>query len=299
MKGEHVGVGLHLTEKEGKFFVAEVVPQSPADEVMPLILKDEQVLTVHHKPLRHMSLEAVLELLHGPLGSTVEIELYSDLGSRTVQLRRRALFLPSVAYHMTHDVLGYIHIAAFQDTTLQEVDAALANLVKNNMKALVLDLRGNSGGLFEIAVEVARRFLANGVIVTLQNKDPKLSSIFQARNPLALAIPMVVLVDTDTASSAEVLAGALKDNQRGKLVGQTTFGKGCTQSLVRLTPHTGIPLGGLRITVARFFSPEGQPYTGRGVHPHMHLPAGMNGDDLQLDEAVMEAQRLVMMANPS
>jgi len=114
-------------------------------------------------------------------------------------------------------------------------------------------------------------------------------------------VPLVVLIDGETASAAEVLAGALKDNNRGRLVGQTTFGKGCTQTLFKLPQGPGgLPTGGLKITVTRFFSPTGQPYTGRGVTPHLMVdwfPAVM--PDLQLEEAKLEAQRLLDMAKSS
>jgi carboxyl-terminal processing protease len=177
------------------------------------------------------------------------------------------------------------------------------------MKALVLDLRDNPGGLFEVAVEVAKRFLSSGVIVSTQHQDPKLNMVYHARNPAALTLPLVVLVDGDTASAAEVLAGALKENKRARLVGQTTYGKGCSQGLLPLPPvgqlklprePGGRPTGGLRITVARFFSPTGYPYSGRGVVPHLlverHLMSeSMADDDQQLAEARGEALRLLEM----
>lgn len=284
LKGDDVGVGLTLARVDGKVVIIDVAAFSPAAEVM--LNRDDRVVKIDKKPIAQLSLEETQDLLLGPQGSSVELEIDSpSLMPRTVTLKRRALFVPSVLRQMVAPNVGYLRIAAFQDSTLQEVDEALDYLAKNEMKALVLDLRGNGGGLFEVAVEVARRFLASGIIVSLQNPDPRLSQIFQSRNPGAFSAPMVVLVDGETASSAEILAGAIKDNQRGKLVGTATFGKGCTQSLIRLQQ------GGLRITVARFYSPEGLPFTGRGVHPHIFLPATMNDVDHQLDEALVEVQR--------
>ena len=208
------------------------------------------------------------------------------------------MFTPSVTYRMQSDRLGYLHIACFQESTVQEVDDALASLGKDGMKSLILDLRGNGGGLFESAIDVARRFLATGVIATTQNSDPHFSTVYQARNPNALTVGLVVLIDADTASAAEVLAGALKDNKRGRLVGQTTFGKGCTQCVLRLpTTATGASAGGIRLTVARFFSPDGVPYSGRGVVPNIvvdpHFMNSMSDMDPQMDAALMEAQRLL------
>src|SRR5262249_37618815 len=164
--------------------------------------------------------------------------------------------------------IGYLRILSFQDSTLQELDDALAELGKAGVKGLVLDLRGNPGGLIDVAIESARRFLATGIIATGENQDPKFSTVYHARGPAAWNLPMTVLVDGDTASAAEVLAGALKENERAQIIGQNTFGKGCTQSLVKLPAANGVPTGGLRVTVARFFSPKGHAYGGRGVAPH-------------------------------
>jgi hypothetical protein len=205
--------------------------------------------------------------------------------------------LPSVAYYMKTGGVGYLQISGFQETTAQEVDTALAVLTQAGMKALVLDLRGNSGGLFETAVDVARRFLTSGVIASLRHQDPRLDMVYHARNATALTLPVVVLVDGDTASAAEVLAGALKENQRARVLGQATYGKGCTQSVLKLPATGGVPTGGLRLTVARFYSPKGEPYTNRGVLPDLVVErflsseAMLGGFDQQLHSAVVELER--------
>ena len=135
--------------------------------------------------------------------------------------------------------IGYIHINGFTESTTQELESALMLLSPKEpnavaMKALILDLRANSGGVFESAIETARRFLPSGVITSMVHEDPKLNFVYHAKNPGALSVPMVVIVDGDTASAAEVLAGALKENNRAVLVGQKTFGKGCTQTVLKL-----------------------------------------------------------------
>lgn len=299
LRGEFAGIGLTLRQQDGKILVHEIAPFSPVAKVMPPVATDDHVLAIDKKPTAQLPLETAQDLLEGPIGSLVEIELYSpSIGVRTLKLPRRALFMPSVVFQSKTDQVGYLHIACFQDTTPSEVEEALAAFTKAEVKALILDLRGNTGGLFESAIEVARKFLANGIIATTQNSDPKFDMVYQARNPGAYVAPLVVLIDGDTASAAEVLAGALRDNKRARLVGQTTFGKGCTQCVLKLpSAPGGIPTGGLRLTVARFFSPEGQPYTGRGVTPHIYVERfgmTMPGMDLQLEEALLEANRLLM-----
>ncbi len=210
----------------------------------------------------------------------------------------RGEFVPSVGYQMKTSRLGYIYLSCFQESTVQEMEDALAALSKDGMKALILDLRGNSGGLFEVAIDVARQFLSSGMITSTQNSDTKFNVVYHARNPSAFALPLVVLIDGNTASAAEVLAGALKDNKRARLIGQTTFGKGCTQCILKLpVAPGGIPTGGMRLTVAQFFSPDGLPYTGRGVIPHLPvdglLMGSMNGLDQQMESALQEALRLL------
>jgi carboxyl-terminal processing protease len=159
-------------------------------------------------------------------------------------------------------------------------------------------LRENNGGVFESAIETARRFLSTGIIASTQHQDSKFNFVYNAKNPNAIALPIVVLVDGDTASAAEVLAGALKDNNRATLIGQTTFGKGCTQCVLKL-PNAlgGVPTGGLKLTVARFFSPKGVSYSGRGIVPHILMEDRMASPntDVYLERAIAELTRVLAM----
>jgi len=300
MRGELAGVGLTLRLYDNKLFVHELIALSPAAEIDdPPLSRDDQILSIDKKSVAQMSPEAAQELLDGPNDSTVDLEVFSPgMLPRIITLRRRAIFMPSIAHQMQNDRIGYLRIACFQDSTAQELEDALTSLSRDGMKALILDIRANGGGLFEVAIEVSRRFLSTGVITSTQNSDPKYSTVYQARNPNALTLPLVVMIDGDTASAAEVLAGALKDNKRGRLVGQTTFGKGCVQCVLKLPSAPGnIATGGMRLTVARFFSPEGIPYSGRGVTPHIPVEpfflGSMNSAEPQMDAAMLEAQRLL------
>jgi carboxyl-terminal processing protease len=171
---------------------------------------------------------------------------------------------------------------------------AILRLQAAGMRALVLDLRGNSGGLFKSSVQVAEMFLPDGLIVHTQSRLKEFNESHKSHNPDALTMPLVLIIDGETASSAEVLAGALKENYRARLVGQPTFGKGTIQWVVPLQ----VVSAGVRITVARFLSPSGQPYTGRGVTPDVIVE--VSGDAEQNDEAVRaeahrQALQLLMM----
>ena len=165
------------------------------------------------------------------------------------------------------------------------------------MRGLVLDLRGNPGGLFKSAVEVAELFLHAGVIAVTHSHFPDYNQPYRARSMHPLELPVVVLIDADTASAAEVVAGALKELRRATLIGQTTFGKGTIQCLVALNkvPLDKMPAG-IRITVARFCSPSDQPVNGRGVTPD--VVSGLEGKAL-LEQAEAHLLGLIFPMAPN
>jgi carboxyl-terminal processing protease len=184
------------------------------------------------------------------------------------------VIVPSVEHFLLQDTesglyFGHLRINHFQESTVQEVKEALAVLQTNGIKGLVLDLRGNPGGLFDSGVQVARLFLTGGVIAYTHSQLKEYNQPQKADGMGAFLLPVVVLVDGDTASAAELLAGALKENGRAKVIGQTTYGKGTIQHVFTLdkAPLDKNP-GGIRLTVARFDSPTKVSYTGRGVVPH-------------------------------
>jgi carboxyl-terminal processing protease len=214
---------------------------------------------------------------------------------------RQAYRVASVAgVQLLEDGVGYLQLAGFQQTTLQEVDDAILRLKAEGMKVLIVDLRGNAGGLFQVSVQVIERFLAEGVIVSARSQVRVHQKTYLAQGGAsAWDFPLIVLVDGDTASAAEVVAGALKENHRATLVGQTTFGKGTLQTVWELKAAPA----GLRVTLAKFISPAGNPYSGRGVTPDLLVerPATDAGTDFweepQMRTARQEARRIKEMLN--
>jgi carboxyl-terminal processing protease len=309
-KGTYVGVGLKVRREDGKLVVSEVVLGSPAAEATveaggmraPALQASSHIVTIGKRDTVELTVEEAAALLEGEPGTSVELIVSPPAGEPfLVTLKRRPMYVPSINFARLEvkDGVGYLPISCFQETTLQELDDALVALNKAGMRALVLDLRGNGGGVFEAAVEVAQRFLSSGVIVSRQLADGRMKT-YPARNLDAWTMPLVVLVDANTASAAEIVAGALKDNRRARVVGQTTFGKGSGQVPIRLlVGPEGTLAGGVRLTVARFFSPLGQPYAGRGVQPHILAnPAedadGVNrGSDHPLEIARLEAHKIL------
>jgi carboxyl-terminal processing protease len=289
LRGRLVAIGVELDALDGQLEIRRVYPHSPAEEAG--LMPRDRLLRIDGHATRELTVEKAAELLRGRSGTTVKLEILplqrmDTEAAVVVEVKRAPVIVPSVEYEMQKDLevdlgggmrmsfpLGKITINYFQESTLQEVKEAMAALQTAGMKVLIVDLRGNPGGLFKAAVEVAELFLPDGLIVVSQTqiplKDRKLSGAIRAETLNAFLMPMVVLIDADTASAAEVLAGALKDNGRAKLVGQTTFGKGTIQCVLPLDkPHFERMPTGIRITVAKLLSPHWQPYSGKGVQPN-------------------------------
>lgn len=183
--------------------------------------------------------------------------------------------------------IAYVRIANFHRNTVQELDDAITELIDQGMRAAIIDLRGNPGGLLISAVETARRFLPTGIIVTTQGQIPEFAGrVFSSDAGMsAWDFPVVLLVDSKTMSSAEVFAAALKENDRAILVGTPTFGKGLLQHNVRLAGAEKTPAGLLVISVASLYGPRGGPLNGTGVVPDVIEPDPIR----QLQQGVIKA----------
>jgi carboxyl-terminal processing protease len=291
LRGEILGVGLKVAVLDQKLVITAVAPNSPAAEKG--LKPSDQLTRIDGQAPDGWSEEMAAARLLGKSGTAVELEVVGgETGPRRVRLTRQPLPFSSVEWEpMPHDGVGYVRILSFQDSTPQELKDAILQLQALQMKALVLDLRGNPGGMFEAAVQVAEMFLPEGVVIAYRESPVRrFRTTYKAHNPAALGLPLVVLVDGGTASAAEVLAGALKENGRATLVGAPTYGKGSIQCPITLKK---IPAG-IWITVAKFFSPTNQPYNGRGVTPHILEEVDVMG--AQRNTAWRTAQELLMMS---
>lgn len=203
-------------------------------------------------------------------------------------------------------VIG-MKITQFLSTTPQEVVEALKPFVMSGeARALILDLRGNTGGSFTAAVKTAEKFLPGGIIVTAQGQHEEVNKVYSSLSGAAASdIPMVVLVDGDTASAAEVLAVALRDNRRAKLIGTATFGKGSVQNVVKFSTAEEAddsgkprPRAAMRITLARLIAPSGAPISGVGVTPDQIIADRDRQDELALEQARELSRRYMPMMRP-
>jgi len=277
LRGRYVGVGVDLAITDQKVVISRVYPNSPAEDAK--LAAGDRVQQIDSQDVDGMAPDAVAERLLGEPDTIIELDVLSDNPMNPgepikshIRLVRRAVATPTVEHRMAGTMgsgledVGYLRIHSFQETTPKEVQEALAQLQTAGIKGLILDLRGNPGGLFKAAVQVSDLFLGeNSIIVFTQGQLKEFNKPYKAEGGNPFQAPVVVLVDGDTASSAEILAAALKENGKAKLFGQTTFGKGTIQQIIPLN-HAG---GGIRVTVARFSSPLKTLVAGSGVVPNV------------------------------
>ncbi len=265
IEGHFVGLGVELKSEGGKLRIVRVVPGSPAQEAG--LRAGDWILAVGSQSLVGLTTEQAADLLQGPEGSLAELTVQTPgQPPRQVRLRRRRVELPSIEQARMADPqmgIGYVKLACFQKTTARDLEAVLWDLYRQGMRSLIVDVRGNPGGLLSTAVEVADKFIDQGVIVSTRGRSPQEDFTYTAHQAGTWRVPLVVLVDQESASAAEIFAGAIRDHRRGTLVGQRTYGKGSVQGIFPL----GYAGTGIRLTTARFYSPSGQSFNRVGIEP--------------------------------
>jgi carboxyl-terminal processing protease len=173
---------------------------------------------------------------------------------------------------MINERLGYIKLTGFQAKTGGELTKALHELSRQGMECLILDLRRNPGGLFQVGIEVADMFIKQGAIVRTQGRNRGLDSPYMATGRNTWDVELIVLIDEESASAAEIVAGAIRDHDRGTLIGRRTYGKGTVQQILPVrTGAAGNVQSGVKLTVEKFYSPLGWSYSGVGVTPHITI----------------------------
>ena len=269
IQGEFVGIGIEMVARPGKGMeLVRVLESSPAEEGG---LRDgDHIETINSRDCRDFSTDEAAQLLRGLSGSTVTLGFRDPEGSyHEGRFERRAVHVRSVTRIQMVDRdrgIGYFKQTGFQSSTVEELDAALSSLQRQGMKSLIWDLRGNPGGLLDAAARVLDRFIDNGVLVTTEGRTYDQNQTFSAssRSWQTLDIPLVLLVDGNSASASEIVAGAIHDHRRGRIVGRKTYGKWSVQSIIHMPGGTG-----LKLTTAKFYSPDHINYSGVGLKPHV------------------------------
>lgn len=265
IEGNFVGLGIALQPHEVPLRVLNVIPGGPALESG--MAAGDRILEIGSVRCEDVGAERAADLLRGPERSHVRLLVRrEDNSTYDIVVARRRVEVPSVQdVKMVDPTSGvaYLKISSFQKTTARELDDAMWRLHRDGMQSLVIDLRGNPGGWLDASVAVADRFLAEGTIVSTRGKNGIENQNYTATVSGTWKVPLVLLVDDESASASEILAGAIRDNGRGVLVGEKTYGKGSVQGLF----HTKSLGSGIRLTVSKFYSPSGRAISEQGVKP--------------------------------
>ncbi|QDV36014.1 S41 family peptidase [Tautonia plasticadhaerens] len=275
--GNFVGIGVELKGSDRGLLLVNVIPGGPASESG--LKPGEQIVEVDGRPLAGLGLDAAAATLQGAEHSEVTVRVLGAGGqARSVRMARRPVELKSVeSSAMLQGGIGFIRLVSFQKTTVEEMDRAVADLQARGMRHMVLDLRGNPGGLLNVSVDLADRFLDRGRIVATRGRAPGQTFDYTASGAAPWRMPVTVLIDGDSASASEILAGALKDHRRALIVGGRSYGKGSVQSIYPLRSADAA----LKLTTAKFYSPLERPYSEHGVSPDIEVSSSARppGDD--------------------
>jgi carboxyl-terminal processing protease len=227
----------------------------------------ERIVAVDGATMKALTPDKAADLLKGPEGSTVQLDVAdADGGTRRLTLTRQRVELPSIEDARIIDAdygVAYLRLPTFQKTTNADLNEALWGLYREGMKSLIIDVRGNPGGLLDSSVEVADKFITDGKIVSTRGRNAREDSDRIANRYNTWRVPLVVLIDRNSASASEIFAAAIRDSRRGVVVGERSYGKGSVQGIFPLSSAKA----GLRLTTAKFYSPTGQAIAHAGVTP--------------------------------
>lgn len=253
------GIGISLNKKKtGALEISQILDNSPASN--SLLKVGDQVLEVNGTDVQGASVETALALIRSEIGSAVEILASRNNSRFRVTLQSEKVSLQTVKASQIENSVGYFRISNFSSGTAEEMFSAFAQL--NTDSGVIIDLRNNPGGLIESAVNVARLFVKRGVITSYKLADEE--KVYSVSNPKPILAPLVIIVNRNTASAAEMFAAAMQDRNRGVVIGERTYGKGSVQDFVELKDGSK-----LEITVALYLTPSGRSIEGVGVTPDL------------------------------
>lgn len=257
------GIGVWLAKSRGgQVKISSVQEDSPAGKTGLLV--GDQILEVNGTDVRGASLTSVIALIRGDVGKRIELLLSRDDKKILASLQTRKVSVRTVEATQVSKDVALIEISNFAMGTAQDVKSALESL--NYQSGIILDLRNNPGGLIEESVAVAEMFIGNGVVVSYQVNGSE--RLFKVNNPKPINVPVIVMINRNTASSAEILAGAFQDRNRGVIIGERSYGKGSVQEFITLGDGSRIEL-----TVALYRTPSGRVIDEIGISPDLEIPS--------------------------
>jgi len=287
--GTYCGIGASVTQDVDTGIISIVTPFEGGAAADAGIESGDIVSKVDGKDVSGMNLDDVVAMMKGKEGTTVEVEFYLTEKEeyKTFTLERKEVEVPTVAYEMEDDNIGYIAVSAFDEPTDEQFISAVNDLEKQGMEALIVDLRNNGGGMLTSVVNMLDYLLPKGSeIVSTKDKYGK-GETYKATSEHAFELPMIVLINGNTASASEVFSGAIQDYGLGTLVGTTSFGKGIVQSVIPLNDGTAI-----KLTTSYYYTPKGRNIHGTGIEPDVEVTLdSKDTTDTQYKQAVRILER--------
>ena len=270
-KGKFGGLGIEITMEDGVVKVVSPIDDTPAAKAG--MKSGDLIIGVDGESIRGLTINESVSKLRGPVGSKVIITVVRDKQDPyEIEIKRDIINIKSVKHNIIKNI-GYVRLTTFSDTTTSGLEKAITEIKKNignKFQGLILDLRNNPGGLLNQSISVADAFLNQGEIVSTQGRnDDDTSRVFAKKGDLINGQPLVVLINSGSASASEIVAGALKDHSRAIIIGTRSFGKGSVQSIIPLAGN-----GAMRLTTARYFTPSGISIQAKGIDPDIIVEAG-------------------------
>jgi carboxyl-terminal processing protease len=281
-RGEFGGLGIEVTQENGLVKVVSPIDDTPAARAG--LQPNDLIVAIDGEQVTGLSLQQAVEKMRGPVNSSIKLTIRRGTNEPfDVTLRRAVITVQSVRSRIEGEDIGYVRITSFSEQTNAGLAKAVEKLqadTKGKMRGIILDLRNNPGGLLDQAVAVSDSFLEKGEIVSTRTRRADDAQRFNARpGDLAKGLPLIVLINSGSASASEIVAGALQDHRRGIVMGTKSFGKGSVQTIIPLPGH-----GAMRLTTARYYTPSGRSIQALGIDPDIIV------EQLRL-EAVSETGR--------
>lgn len=257
------GIGVYVQEKDGFVLIESPIKGSPAEDAG--LLPGDLIIGVDGKDIKGMKLEDATSLIKGDEGTNVILTIRRNFDTFNVTVARKRISVPVADSRMLTSDIGYLKLSQFSLTSAAEFKKNLTSLEDQGMQKLVIDLRGNPGGYLSAAINIAENFIAEGPIVHVKNKY-SIEQSYSAHGGTDRDLPIVVLVNKNSASAAEILTGALKDYDKAVVLGENSFGKGTVQQLIDL--QNG---GHLKLTIEEYFTPDHHKMNGVGIQPDIKV----------------------------
>ena len=293
LEGSFEGIGAYVSKKDGWITIVSPIKGTPAEQAG--IKSGDIILEIDGEPADDLTVTEAVIKIRGPKGTTVTLLVRHSGESDPVEIQivRDTITQPSVDYESLPDNIGYIWISQFTSITVSEFQTALNEAIDDGSEGIILDLRGNPGGFLTVVADITDEFLDSGMILYLANDNLEIFEEYEAKSGgLAVNMPLAVLVDEGSASSSEVLAGALQDHGRAAIIGTQTFGKGSVNHPIELGDGSA-----LYITTSRWLTPDKHLIEGTGITPDFEVEFSEedwdNGIDNQLDYAVEYMKSLI------